>query len=415
MQRLILIFAALSATIPLPAAPTFYKDVLPILQDHCQSCHRTGEIGPMPLMTYADAKKWSTAITQRTSAKTMPPWFAAPGIGHFSNDPSLTAQQIQTLAAWAHSGAPAGNPADAPPPRHWSPGFIIPKPDLVITMPKPVPIPAHGDIEYTYEIVHTNFTEDRWVQMSEIRPSSRAHVHHAVVYIRPPGSDWMAGKPVNQPFTAMSMAEAETKSDILLVYAPGSSPDEWPAGMAKKIPRGSDLIFQMHYTADGHAAQDQTSIGLVFAKAPPNQQVMTLQLTNSHFRIPPRDPSYRVEARGTIPNDCTLLSFFPHLHLRGKEFEYNIVHSPESIEPLLKVNYNFYWQLSYRLAEPRFLKAGTELQAVAIFDNSKNNPHNPDPNAEVVWGDQTYDEMMVGFFDIGVPVGITKEQLFERR
>jgi hypothetical protein len=188
--------------------------------------------------------------------------------------------------------------------------------------------------------------------------------------------------------------------------------------MAKLIPRGSDLVFQMHYTANGQAALDQTGIGMIFAKEPPKQRVITLQLTNSHFRIPPGDPSYRVEARGTIPNDSLLLSFFPHLHLRGKEFEYNIVHreggGAPRIEPLLDVNYNFYWQLSYRLAEPRFLKAGTELQAVAIFDNSRKNPHNPDPEAEVVWGDQTYDEMMVGFFDIAVPPEVDKVQFFER-
>ena len=208
-----------------------------------------------------------------------------------------------------------------------------------------------------------------------------------------------------------------TKSDLLLVYAPGSSPDEWPDGMAKLIPRGSDLVFQLHYTANGKPATDQTSIGMIFAKEPPKQRVMTLQLTNSHFRIPPGDPAYRVEARGTVPNDALLLSFFPHLHLRGKEFEYNIVH-PESggqytIEPLLKVKYNFYWQLSYRLAEPRFLKAGTELQAVAIFDNSRGNPHNPDPDAEVTWGDQTYNEMMVGFFDIAIARDVDKNQFFQ--
>ncbi|HVW07666.1 MAG TPA: hypothetical protein VHC90_03745 [Bryobacteraceae bacterium] len=398
----------------LHAAPTFYKDVLPILQDHCQSCHRAGEIGPMPLMTYEDARKWRSEIARRTAAREMPPWFADPRIGHFANDPSLTPAQIATIGDWSGSGAPAGNPADAPPPRKWAAGFVIPQPDLVVTMPQPVPIPAHGDIEYTYEIVHTNFTEDRWVRMSEIRPSSRAHVHHAVVYIRPPGAKWLADKPIGRAFTAASMAEAETTSDILLVYAPGSSPDEWPQGMAKLIPRGSDLIFQMHYTANGHAATDRTSIGMIFAKQPPTKRVLTLQLTNSHFTIPPGDPSYRVEARGTIPNDALLLSFFPHLHLRGKEFEYNIVHSPTDIEPLLRVNYNFYWQLSYRLAQPRLLKAGTTLQAVAIFDNSRNNPHNPDPTAEVTWGDQTWQEMMVGFFDVAVDPSVDKDHFFQR-
>ena len=423
-------FLVAFAAITLNAAPTFYKDVLPILQDHCQACHRTGEIAPMPLMTYEDARKWSSEIARRTTAKEMPPWFAIPlfadpKIGHFSNDPSLTAAQIQTLANWAHANAPAGNQSDAPPPRKWAQGYVIPQPDLVIGMPKPVAIPAHGDINYTYEIVHTNFTEDRWVRMSEIRPTSRAHVHHAVVYIRPPNSTWLKNAPIGTPFTAMDMKDEQsrhdaemTTSDILLVYAPGSSPDEWPEGMAKLIPRGSDLVFQMHYTANGKAATDQTSVGMIFEKQPPKQRVITLQLTNSHFHIPPNDPAYRVEARGTIPNDALLLSFFPHLHLRGKEFEYNIVYpqpnAPPRIEPLLDVHYNFYWQLSYRLAQPRFLKAGTELQAVATFDNSKNNSHNPDPNAEVSWGDQTWDEMMVGFFDVAVAPNIDKFQFFDR-
>ncbi len=389
------------------------------------ACHRAGEIAPMPLMTYDDARKWSSEIARRTSAKEMPPWFADPKVGHFSNDPSLTPAQIQTLADWAHNNAPAGNPSDAPPSRKWAQGYVIPQPDLVIAMPKPVAIRAHGDIDYTYEIVHTNFTEDRWVRMSEIRPTNRAHVHHAVVYIRPPNSTWLKQAPIGTPFTAMDMKDEQsrhdaemTTSDILLVYAPGSSPDEWPEGMAKLIPRGSDLVFQMHYTANGKAATDQTSIGMIFDKQPPKQRVITLQLTNSHFHIPPNDPDYRVEARGTIPNDAVLLSFFPHLHLRGKEFEYNIVHpqpnAPPKIEPLLDVHYNFYWQLSYRLAQPRLLKAGTELQAVATFDNSNKNPHNPDPNAEVSWGDQTSDEMMVGFFDIAVSPNIDKFQFFDR-
>jgi len=413
----------LSLCVPLYAAPAFYKDVLPILQDHCQACHRIGEIAPMPLVTYQDARKWSALIATKTAAKEMPPWFAEPlpadpKIGHFSNDPSLTPQQIATLADWAHSGAAPGRPADAPPPRQWATGFTIPQPDLIVTMPKPVAIPTRGDVAYTYEIVHTGFTEDRWVRMSEIRPGSRQHVHHAVVYIRPPGSQWLSDKPAGVPFTSTSMEDSMTRSDILLVYAPGSSPDQWPEGMAKLVPRGSDLVFQMHYTANGKPATDQTSIGMIFSKTPPEKRVLTLQLTNGHFRIPPNDPSYRVEARGTIPNDALLLSFFPHLHLRGKEFEYNIVHRQSdgrySIEPLLKVNYNFYWQLSYRLAEPLFMKAGTELQAVAIFDNSRKNPHNPDPDAEVTWGDQTYNEMMVGFFDVAVAADVDKFQFFQR-
>jgi len=291
-------------------------------------------------------------------------------------------------------------------------------------MPKPVAIPAQGDVEYTYEIVPTNFVEDKWVQMSEVRPSTREHVHHAVVYIRAPNSDWLRGAPIGAPFTASSLGDEhlrheahETKSDMLLVYAPGSSPDRWPDGLAKFVPAHSDLVFQMHYTTNGHAASDQTSIGLIFAKTPPSRRVLTLQLANDHdtIPIPPGAENYRVEVHGTIPNDSTLLSFFPHMHLRGKRFEYNIVHGDKSVETLLRVNYDFYWQLSYKLAEPQPLKAGTELQAIAWYDNSRKNRHNPDPDSAVSWGDQTYNEMMVGFFDVAVPANTDKLQFFIRR
>jgi mono/diheme cytochrome c family protein len=402
--------------------PTFYKNVLPILQGHCQVCHRAGEIAPMPLVTYKETYRYAAAIQKKVSAREMPPWFADPRVGKFSDDPSLTPEQIATMVNWVKAGAPEGNPQDAPPPRKWAEGWMIPRPDDVVTMPKPVQIPAHGDVEYTYEIVPTGFKKDMWVQMSEIRPRSRANVHHAVVYVRPPNSKWLAHAPTGVPFTASTLTDPQdrrdaewTDSDILLVYAPGSSPDEWPEGMAKFVPAGSDLVFQMHYITKGRPAEDQTSIGLIFAKQPPKQRVLTLQLTNDTFVIPPGVPDFRVEVHGTLPNDCTLLSFFPHMHLRGKRFEYNIIHRDGRIEPLLRVNYNFFWQLSYRLAKPRFLKAGTELEAVAWYDNSKGNPHNPDPTVAVRWGDQTYDEMMVGFFDVAVPAAVDKWQFFVRR
>jgi hypothetical protein len=401
--------------------PSFYRDVLPILQQHCQSCHRPGEIAPMPLVTYDQTRPLAQLIADDARTRRMPPWFADPRVGHFSNDPSLSPREINTLAAWAAANAPAGNPADARPPRHWAEGWNIPQPDLVIRMPNPVAIPALCDIEYTYEIVPTGFTEGKWVQMSEIRPSSRANVHHAVVYIRPPDSPWLRHAPIGVPFTAADMKNdadrsdtKTTKADILLVYAPGSSPDHWPNGMAKFIPAGSDLVFQMHYTSRDRATVDQTSVGIVFAKQPPAKRVLTLQLTNSSFVIPPGVDDYRVEVHGSLPNDALLLSFFPHMHLRGKRFEYNILRADGTIEPLLRVNYDFYWQLSYRLADPMRLKAGTMLQAVAWYDNSKNNPHNPDPSSAVYWGDQTYDEMMVGFFDVAVDAHIDKTQFFVR-
>jgi hypothetical protein len=399
--------------------------VLPILQQHCQSCHRPGEVAPFSLVTYEQARAKAPTIMKMTGERRMPPWFADPRFGRFSNDPSLAANEIATLAAWNEAGAPAGDPRDAPPPRQWAQGWNIPQPDVVVQMPKPVALPARGDIDYTYEIVPTGFTEGKWVQMSEIRPSSRENVHHAVVYVRPPDSKWLRHAPIGAPFTASDLADEQdrrdahwTDADILLVYAPGSSPDNWPAGMAKFVPAGSDLVFQMHYVAHGHPASDQTTIGIVFAKEPPKQRVLTLQLTNDRFVIPPGVDDYRVEVFGTLPNDATLLSFFPHMHLRGKAFEYNIIRfsgrETGSTETLLRVNYDFFWQLSYRLAEPLPLKAGTKLQAVAWFDNSRNNPHNPDPDAAVRWGDQTYDEMMVGFFDVAVRADLDKWKFFVR-
>jgi len=290
-----------------------------------------------------------------------------------------------------------------------------------VKMPRPVQIPAQGEVEYTYEIVPTHFAEDKWVQMVEVRPSSPAHVHHAVVYIRPPDSPWLRHAVLGEPFTASMLRDPEerrqaheTTSDLLLVYAPGSSPDRWGDGMAKFVPAGSDLVFQMHYTTNGQPADDETSVGLVFAKSVPKQRVITLQLNNHALLIPPEADDFRVEVQGTLPNDATLLSLFPHMHLRGKRFEYDIVHDDGSVETLLRVNYHFHWQLSYKLAEPRELKAGTKLRAVAWYDNSRNNPHNPDPEKAVTWGDQTSQEMMVGFFDVAVPAAIDKWRYFIR-
>jgi len=384
-------------------------------------CHRAGGIAPMAFQSYEETRRFAVAIGEAAQKRTMPPWFAEKGVGKFSNDPSLSESEIAALAVWAKANAPAGNPADAPTKREWIDRWTIPAPEGIVAMTEGVKIPADDEVDYTYEIVPSGFAEGRWVRASEILPGMPQNVHHAVVYVRPPGSAWLRHAPVGKPFTASMLAtegdrrEAMwTDSDILLVYAPGSTPDNWPAVMAKYVPAGSDLVFQMHYTTNGKAGTDVTKIGLIFAKEPPKQRVLTLQLTNDHFVIPPGAPDYRVEARGTLPNDALLLSFFPHVHLRGKRFEYNIVHADRTIEPLLRVNYHFHWQMSYRLAEPLALKAGTELQAVAWYDNSKGNRHNPDSEAEVRWGEQTSDEMMVGFFDVAVARELDKQKFFKR-
>jgi hypothetical protein len=403
-------------------APSFYKDVLPILQTHCQRCHRAGEMAPMPLETYRQVRPFASAIRDVTANKLMPPWFADACCGHFANDPSLTSEQIATLASWAGAHAPEGDWHDAPTPVAWTHAWSIPRPDVVLSMPVPKRLPASGDVPYQYVIIPTHFKEDRWVRMSEIRPSNRMVVHHAVAYVRDPKSNWLRGAPVSTPFSADDLPNATlrrdamwTTSDILLAYAPGSLPDEWPERYAKLVPAGSDIVLQMHYTTHGATMQDKTSVGLVFEEAPPRKRVLTLQLTNDRFLIPPGDPNHRVEVHGTIPNDAQLLSFFPHMHLRGKTFDYNLLEGGKPPLTLLHIpRYDFYWQLSYRLAQPLSLKAGTMLQAVATFDNSRNNPHNPDPESAVTWGEQTWAEMMVGFFDVAVDPSVDKERFFIR-
>lgn len=319
------------------------------------------------------------------------------------------------MVAWVKAGAPAGDPKDAPPPRHWVEGWNIGEPDQVFEMPKPFALPAKGAIEYQYLILPTHFSEDRWVQRVEVRPSNHATVHHAVVYIREPGSKWLAGEPIGTMFS-VPLSKGFTTSDLLMVYAPGNSYDEWPPGVAKRIKAGSDLVLQMHYTANGAATEDRTRIGIIFAKQPPKKAVLSLQMSNDTFVIPPGDPNYRVQVSGTMPNDALLISMFPHMHLRGKGFEYLITAPGGHVETLLKVNhYDTQWQINYRLSKPRLLKAGTHLTWVGYFDNSANNPANPDPTAEVRYGEQIWDEMMIGFFDVVVDANIDKQKFFERK
>jgi hypothetical protein len=369
----------------------------------------------MPFLSYTETRPWAKAIREQVTARKMPPWFADPRFGHFANDRSLSQTQIDTLAAWVAGGAPEGDPKDAPPPRDWPQGWNIGTPDEVIEMPQPFQLPAKGAIDYQYLILPTRFSEDRWVQKVEVRPSNRATVHHAVVYIREPGSKWLEGEPAGTMFS-VPLSKGFTTSDLLMVYTPGNSYDQWPAGVAKKIKAGSDLVLQMHYTANGTATQDRTRIGIVFAKEPPKQAVLSLQMSNDRFVIPPGDPNYRVQVSGTLPNDALLIGMFPHMHLRGKGFEYLITAPGGHVETLLKVDhYDSQWQINYRLAQPRLLKAGTQLTWVGYFDNSPNNPANPDPTAEVRYGEQIWNEMMIGFFDVVVDAGIDKPAFFQRK
>jgi len=379
---------------------TFYRDVLPILQNRCQECHRQGQMAPMAFSTYQQTRPWAKAIREAVRTRKMPPWFADPCCGKFSNDRSLSASERDTLAKWADSGAQKGRESDAPPPKVWPEGWNIPKTDAVLEMPRAFHVPAKGAVEYQYFIVPTGFQQDRWVQSVEVRPSERKVVHHAVVYIREPGDTWTRGP---------------TKADILAVYAPGSAPDVYPEGMAKLIKAGSDLVFEVHYTPSGKAVEDRIKVGMVFAAKPPAKRVLTLQMDKDNFLIPAGERDFRISVWGTLPNDALLLGFFPHMHLRGTEFEYTRIRDNGLPETLLRVQpYDFYWQLYYRLAEPMPLRKGTRLNWIATYDNSAANPRNPDPTADVRYGHQSWDEMMVGFFDVAVDASIDKPAFFVR-
>ena len=390
-------------------SPTFNKDVLPILQKDCQACHRPGEIGPMPLLTYQGARPWAKAIKSAVLAKKMPPWFADPKYGHFANDRSLTQAEVNTLAAWADGGAPEGDAKDRPAAVKWVEGWNIPEPDLVVQMPVDVEVPAAGTVEYTYMIVPTGFTEDKWVQQIEVRPGNRAIVHHANVYIRRAGSPWLRQYPTGVAFVpdeqkTSSSAGAPLLDENIAGFVPGKQTVILKPEQAKLIPAGSDIVFQMHYTANGTAGKDRSKVGFVFSKQTPEKRVARIYAANNSFVIPPGAPEYRVEASTTLKADTELVSLKPHMHLRGKSMEFRAVYPSGEREILLNVpQYSFNWQLEFVLDHPKLLPKGTRLEVSAAFDNSPNNPYNPDPQKEVHWGDQSWEEMMIGYFEIGFP------------
>ncbi len=398
MLELVISFG-LAASVP---TPTFHKDVLPILQRECQSCHRPGEAAPMSLLTYEQVRPWAKAIKQSTATGKMPPWFAEAGIGRFHNERRLSAADKQTLAAWADGGAPAGDRSAAPPAKAFAEGWSIVKPDLVMEMPQAVEVPAAGTVEYTYMILPTGFTEDRWVEQAEVRPGNRAVTHHVIAFLRPPGSKWFAGREKGVAFVPRKGEnQGEGAAELLVGYAPGLPASVLPKGQAKLIPAGSDIVLQLHYTANGKETTDRSRLGLVFAKDEPAQRVMTLAAINGKFVIPPGADNHRVESSLALYSETRLVSMMPHMHLRGKAFEYRAVYPTGETETLLRVpRYDFNWQLYYYVEGEKVLPKGTRIECTATFDNSANNPSNPDPKAEVRWGDQSWEEMMIGWFDV---------------
>ncbi|MGH9658449.1 MAG: thiol-disulfide isomerase [Bryobacteraceae bacterium] len=385
-----MIAAAVVLLAPLAAAaPTYYRDALPIIIKRCQACHRPGEIGPMPLRTYRETRPWAKAIREAVLTRRMPPWHADPRVGRFANDLSMSDGEIHTLAEWIDAGAPEGSPEDAPPAPVFTGGWRIPKPDAVFSIPEASQIPATGTLDYRYITVPTGFTEDKWVEAAEVRPSNRSVVHHAIVYVVSPGGEdsWMSAR------------------GFLAGYAPGSMPQKWKSGQARLVPAGSHLMFQLHYTPNGRAGADRTQVGLVFARRRPHRQIVAITAGNRWFEIPPGDGAHRVDSQVAIRNDALLVGMRPHMHLRGKSFEYRVVTPDGASQVVLRVpRYDFNWQPYYYLETPIALPAGSRIECTAQFDNSASNPRNPDPRATVRWGEQSWEEMMLGWIDLAVEV-----------
>jgi peroxiredoxin/mono/diheme cytochrome c family protein len=379
---------------PAAEAPvTYCRDIAPLFQRHCQACHRPGQVASFSLTSFSESLAWSSAIREVVEDRRMPPWSANPAHGRFANDNSLKDSEREKVLAWIDGGCSEGDRAELPPPVRWPAEWSIGEPDLVISMAAPFTVPAQGAIEYQYFAVDPGFREDRWVQAAEILPGNKAVVHHCNVFLQPPG----IGDPALLPDSVGS-----NESYCFTMMAPGTQPMVLPPGMAKRIPAGWRVVFVIHYTAIGSVQKDQTRLGLKFAEARQvRQEVATRLMCDLNLRIPPGAADHRVSQTWEVHRDVQLLSLFPHMHLRGKSFRYELIHADGSEEVLLDIpQFDFNWQHRYILAEPKLVRAGSRLRCTAVYDNSAGNPANPDPSATVKAGMQSWEEMFNGYFDV---------------
>jgi peroxiredoxin len=369
---------------------SYAHDVVRIVQNKCQNCHRPGQVAPFSLLSYDDARTHAATIREVVDDRRMPPWHADPRHGHFANDRSLSAQERATLLAWIDQGTPLGDIKELPEPRVFPEGWTIGKPDVVFEIPEPYYVPAQGVISYVYFRVPTNFKEDRWIHAAEAIPGDRSVVHHIIVYV----------------MDSSNPGEGRRRPNHFCGYAPGDAPSVFPEGTAKRIPAGADLLFQVHYTPTGRMRTDRSRVGMIFAKTKPTREAFTIGIANPDLLIPPKTGNVPVASSLVVPREVRVLSFMPHMHLRGQSFKYTFTKPGESPEVVLSVPaYDFGWQTYYTLAEPMVLPKGTRIDCRAEFDNTSSNPYNPDPEKMVQWGDQTFEEMMIGYLDMDVPVG----------
>ncbi len=369
---------------------TFTKDVAPLLWKNCYECHRSGEIGPFDISDYEDLQGWGEMLVEVMEQKRMPPWHADPKHGSFKNERKLPDGMLEVVRNWVDEGMPFGNPSELPEKPKFIEGWRLPKaPDFVIDMrSKPYRIPSEGVVDYQYFVVDPGFTEDKWVSASQIIPGAPSVVHHAIVFVRPPD---------NGEFIGIGWLNA---------YVPGQKPVVYPEGFARRIPAGSKLVFQMHYTPSGTEAFDISKIGMNFVN--PDQvdhQIFTTIAIDQDFEIPPNVKDHIVKAdMWDVDQNAKLLAISPHMHLRGKSFEVVGKKSGGDEQVILSVpNYDFNWQHTYELSQPLATSQFDRISISAGFDNSKDNPFNPNADEYVMWGDQTWEEMALGYFDVAIP------------
>jgi len=405
---------ALSASAAAQTTPTFSKDIAPLFNKDCASCHRSGEIAPMSLLTYEQARPWAKSIKARVASGQMPPWQSDDPHGTFLNDRRLSDAEKSLIVRWVDAGAPKGNPKDLPPVPKFPEGWQIGKPDAVFSMDKPYEVPATGVVEYQYFTVPSNFTEDKWIQAIEVRAGARSVVHHILVYAKDPAYKGPrrdsftvavpdmskmqrpagAGRGPQRPLTP----EEQIKRDpgiLVGMMAPGTNPMVFKSGTAMKIPAGSLLTFQIHYTVNGKTpVTDQSSVGMIFAKTPPVQEVRDTYFANPTLVLPAGAPDTAIPSAIVFTEDSHITGMVPHTHLRGRTWEDRLVYPDGRTQVILSVpTYDFNWQTLYEFATPLAVPKGTRLETVAHYDNSPNNKSNPDATKEVHWGDQTFEEM----------------------
>ena len=386
------------------SAPTFTHDVAPILYANCVSCHRPGEIAPMSLLAYAEARPWAQAIGRRVADGSMPPWHAEGPHGTFSNERRLSPAQKELISRWVAGGAPQGNPADLPPQPSFASGWRIGTPDQVFELPEDYAVPASGTIQYENFYVPTGFTETKWLQAIEARPGNSTLVHHILVYYQAP-ADGSSGAPIMQPNRADNVLPRRETGNrpaqrpigptrLLATYAPGTDPQVFPLGTALRLAPGGVIQFQMHYTSNGTAGTDRSKVGLIFAKEPPATEMNASAFLNARLVLPPGASDTAISTDAGFTQDATVFGLFPHTHVRGTRWNYVLELPDGTSKPILSVpKYDFNWQTYYLFKEPLQVPKGARIVSTAWYDNSKANRFNPDPTVEVHWGDQTWEEM----------------------